>query len=483
MPSFTRILTLPMVVKATTDSDGARVLEGFASSPLEDRQGEVVSQKSLLRSFERTGPIPYFRDHDSRRAIGYVEAASIKDGKLYTRAKIVPPGKMADADDLWALLEIGTPVSQSVGFNPLGTWDDSGDDVDGVWHWGGKDGAKDFEWLELSSVMIGANREADLHMAKGLGLDLTLPTPPAQPPATTDPHELTDPLPVVVRDVVPCPTEWVCPHCDKVIHEKHLAATQRGDDLDWQHRDCGGRVLLPASQSATPPAPAPRHKSWGDLSAEDINRQIDAQLNSPGKIRYWVVELFETYCILSDDNDGKHYRVSFALVDGNVVLGERVEVTQEWVEVRLSYDGVLTQEEREELRFSDDLTAAGKRLEAARNICRHWVKGGRALSPESLDAVLSPMSMIPEILRAGRVLSDKNRTAVLAALEALTEVVQRDDESRASSNKPAAEDTVDDDTTKGITQERDSAPDTAASILDAPWKTERRQRSLLDLPA
>ncbi len=408
MPSFTRILTLPMVVKATTDSDGARVLEGFASSPLEDRQGEVVSQKALLRSFERTGPIPYFRDHDSRRAIGYVEAASIKDGKLYTRAKIVPPGKMADADDLWALLEIGTPVSQSVGFNPLGTWNDSGEDVEGVWHWGGKDGSKDVEWLELSSVMIGANREADLHMAKGLGLDLALPTPPAT---------------------------------------------------------------------------APHHKSWGDLSAEDINRQILAQLNSPGKYRYWITELFETYCILVDSDDGKHYRVAFAIVDGNVVLGERAEVTQEWVEVRLSYDGVLTQEEREELRFADDLTAAGKRLEAARNICRHWVKGGRALSPDALDAVLSPMSMIPEILRAGRVLSDKNRTAVLAALEALTEVVQRDDESRASSNKPAAEEPVDDDTTKGITQERDSAPEKAASILDAPWQTERRQRSLLDLPA
>jgi hypothetical protein len=407
MPSFTRILTLPMVVKATTDSDGARVLEGFASSPLEDRQGEVVSQKALLRSFERTGPIPYFRDHDSRRAIGYVEAASIKDGKLYTRAKIVPPGKMADADDLWALLEIGTPVSQSVGFNPLGTWNDSGEDVEGVWHWGGKDGSKDVEWLELSSVMIGANREADLHMAKGLGLDLALPTPPA---------------------------------------------------------------------------PAHHHKSWGHLSAEDINRQILAQLNTPGKYRYWVDELYETYFILSDSDDGKHYRVSFAIVDGNVVLGERAEVTQEWVEVRLSYDGVLTQEEREELRFADDLTAAGKRLEAARNICRHWVKGGRALSPDALDAVLSPMSMIPEILRAGRVLSDKNRTAVLAAIEALTEVVQRDDESRVSSNKPAAEESVDDDTAKGITQERDSAPNKADSILDAPYVAPRRQRSLLDLP-
>ncbi len=223
----------------------------------------------------------------------------------------------------------------------------------------------------------------------------------------------------------------------------------------------------------TPPATAPHHKSWGDLSAEDINRQILAQLNSPGKYRYWITELFETYCILVDSDDGKHYRVAFAIVDGNVVLGERAEVTQEWVEVRLSYDGVLTQEEREELRFADDLTAAGKRLEAARNICRHWVKGGRALSPDALDAVLSPMSMIPEILRAGRVLSDKNRAAVLAALEALTEVVQRDDESRATaSDKPAAEDTAD----------GTSAPNKADSILDAPYVAPRRQRSLLDLP-
>jgi hypothetical protein len=95
-----------------------------------------------------------------------------------------------------------------------------------------------------------------------------------------------------------------------------------------------------------------------------------------------------------------------------------------------AFNPSTTDAEREELRFNDDLTAASKRFEAARNIVRHWVKGGRALSPDALDLLLSPMGMIPEILRAGRVLSDQNRTACMTARDALTDVLQRDDESR-----------------------------------------------------
>lgn len=408
---YQRFLSIPAEVKASSDSSVRRIV-GTGTSSCLDRQGEHIHPSAVERAMDAfmKNPVMGYA-HDTRMPIGkWTGWRRVKDSIVLEGELLEPGDDLADA--VWRRIEQGVIRGMSVGFNPVGSWSDSGEeDKEGNFWWGGTKGDRDIEILEWSIVPIPANSDAqDLRIAKAIGADTSQP---------------------------------------------------------WLNR----------ADTTT------SHKSWGDLSAEDINRQIDAQLNSPGKIRYWVVELFETYCILSDDNDGKHYRIAFALVDGNVVLGERVEVTQEWVEVRLSYDGVLTQEEREELRFSDDLTAAGKRLEAARNICRHWVKGGRALSPESLDAVLSPMSMIPEILRAGRVLSDKNRTAVLAALEALTEVVQRDDESRASSNKPAAEDTVDDDTTKGITQERDSAPDTAASILDAPWKTERRQRSLLDLPA
>ena len=110
MPSFARILTLPTVTKAVTGDDGARYMEGLASSQEIDRQNEVVSQKALLRAFERN-TVPYFREHDCRRAIGYVERAQLVDGGLSIRAKVVPEGAMADADDLWALLKIGTPVS------------------------------------------------------------------------------------------------------------------------------------------------------------------------------------------------------------------------------------------------------------------------------------------------------------------------------------------------------------------------------------
>lgn len=405
---YQRFLSIPAEVKASSDSSVRRIV-GTGTSACLDRHGEHIHPKSVERAMDAfmRNPVMGYA-HDTRMPIGkWTGWKRVKDTIVLEGELLEPGDELADA--VWRRIEQGVIRGMSIGFNPVGSWSESGEtDEDGNFWWGGTQGDRDIEILEWSIVPIPANSDAqDLRIAKAIGADTSQP--------------------------------WKTP-------------------------------------------PAHHHKSWGHLSAEDINRQILAQLNSPGKYRYWITELFETYCILVDSDDGKHYRVAFAIVDGNVVLGERAEVTQEWVEVRLSYDGVLTQEEREELRFADDLTAAGKRLEAARNICRHWVKGGRALSPDALDAVLSPMSMIPEILRAGRVLSDKNRTAVLAAIEALTEVVQRDDESRVSSNKPAAEESVDDDTAKGITQERDSAPNKADSILDAPYVAPRRQRSLLDLP-
>jgi hypothetical protein len=187
-------------------------------------------------------------------------------------------------------------MSQSIGFNPLpgrkGPWDfsKSGDeDDDGVWHWGGQKGDKDFDLLELSAVTLGANPDADLQLGKSLGLDMRRP--------------------------------WV---------------------HDFDERIVAGIAL------------------------KDV-------------------------------------------------------------------------EDPEELRFLEDACRSLGSLTGMDNILRHWAKEGRALSPELLDALLSPMSKLAEVLKAGRVLSDKNREAVTAAITALQEVLVRDDESRGRGNGSEAE--------------------------------------------
>jgi len=284
---WSRILTLPSETKGLTGEDGARYAEGFVSSMMLDRQREVVHQATLLRAYEARQGMPYLRDHNPEKAVGWTQEWEVWQDKVHVRNKLVPhsteiersPARLF-ADDLFDLLNIGTPVSQSIGFNPVdkADWSKSGEEVNGVWWWGGEKGMFDIEMLETSAVMIGANREADLHMAKGLGLSLDQP--------------------------------------------------------------------------------------WTD-------------------------------------------------------------------------DPALSKEQREDVRFTEDFTVAAGRIEAARNIVRHWVKEGRALSPEILDLLVNPMTMQAEILRAGRMLSDRNREAVQAAYDALGDLLRRDDESPA--RQPAEE--------------------------------------------
>jgi len=299
--AFSRICTMPSEVKALTDdADGARYVEGIASSGALDRHGEVVNQVALHRAFQgafaRTGKgLPYLRDHWTWNVIGKVVDFSLDGDRVVTRAKLLPPGKSQAADELFNILEADIPLSQSIGFNPLpgrNAWDFSrsgGEDDDGVWHWGGPQGDKDFDLLELSAVTIGANMDADLQLGKSLGLAMDRP--------------------------------W----------------------LRKEDRIIAGVAL--------------------------------ADLEDP-----------------------------------------------------------------EELRFYDDLDRALKALIGIDNIARHWLKEGRALSPETLEALMSPIISIADVLKAGRVLSDRNREAVIAAKAALDDVLARDDASRSRGQEDAMDD-------------------------------------------
>jgi len=185
--AFQRICTVPSEVKAVVAPDGSRYVEGVASSATRDRQGEIVNQAALERAFKsafgRTGKgLPYLRDHWTSSVVGKVVEYELREGSIWTKAKLVPHGLLPAADELVTLLEADIPMSQSIGFNPIpsrkGPWDfsKSGDeDDDGVWHWGGREGDKDFDLLELSAVTMGANPDADLQLGKSLGLDMRRP--------------------------------------------------------------------------------------------------------------------------------------------------------------------------------------------------------------------------------------------------------------------------------------------------------------------
>ena len=170
-------------VKFDKQEDGSRTITGVASSARQDRQKEVVNPRCLLRQLKKAqderGGLILTWQHRLDMPLGYVTDFGQKDGKVWTTSKVLPEGKRAECDLLISLLEIGAPFSQSLGFNSIDRSDlgKSGDyDGDHVWHWGGTgDGVKDIDLIELAAVTVGANQDATLHLAKGMGLDTDLP--------------------------------------------------------------------------------------------------------------------------------------------------------------------------------------------------------------------------------------------------------------------------------------------------------------------
>lgn len=166
-------------------------------------------------------------------------------------------------------------------------------------------------------------------------------------------------------------------------------------------------------------------KGWGGLSSDAIMSQISNQLNPGSSDDLWnwyVYELYETYCIARDYPNDKWFRIEFAILNGAVVLGERQEVIRQWETVKSGEDS-----ETRAVRNLEKLAQAAVSLD---NITRHWAKTGGGPSAEMAETAARSIVAAGSIVKAGRVLSAANRGAVEGAVEALQEVLAKDDASR-----------------------------------------------------
>lgn len=146
-------------------SEDSRVIEGIASTPRPDRQGDVVEP---LGATYRT-PMPLLLDHDSRQAVGHVEIAKASKDGITFKARIVKidePGELKDlTDKAWLLVKHRLRAAVSIGFRAL----EGGVEIM-------KDGGYRFtswEWLELSLVSIPAQSDAVVFEAKSLDAAFT----------------------------------------------------------------------------------------------------------------------------------------------------------------------------------------------------------------------------------------------------------------------------------------------------------------------
>jgi HK97 family phage major capsid protein/HK97 family phage prohead protease len=143
-----------------------RVIEGFATTPTPDRNGDIVDPAGA----EFTLPIPLLWQHDQTRPVGDVfEVRPGPDG-IYIRAKFAKvdePGTLRDRlDEAWQSVKARLVRGLSIGFKPIGTPTRI---AGGGYH------IKRWMWGELSAVTIPMNVAATITAIKSAATGDHLP--------------------------------------------------------------------------------------------------------------------------------------------------------------------------------------------------------------------------------------------------------------------------------------------------------------------
>jgi HK97 family phage major capsid protein/HK97 family phage prohead protease len=131
----------------------ARTIEGFASTPELDRQGDSMDPAGA----KFTLPLPLIWQHKADKPIGRVIAANVTDAGIYIKAK-VSQGVLPYIEEAWALLKSGLVSGLSIDWRPLSppTFKN------------GTSRYSSWELLGLSTVTLPANRSATIRLVKSI---------------------------------------------------------------------------------------------------------------------------------------------------------------------------------------------------------------------------------------------------------------------------------------------------------------------------
>ncbi len=138
-------------VKAVERAD-ARWIEGWATTPAEDRMGDVVLPEGAVYRL----PLPLLFAHKHDEPIGSVAEAFVTKAGIRIRAKLT--AGVARAEEVWRLLNDGALTAVSIGFGVLKSSPLPN---------GGLRFDK-WDWHELSVVSVPANSEARISVGKSL---------------------------------------------------------------------------------------------------------------------------------------------------------------------------------------------------------------------------------------------------------------------------------------------------------------------------
>ena len=145
-------------VKGMTDDSDFVYVEGIASTPTIDRQGDSVDPMGA----KFATPMPLLWQHDSQKPVGHMTFARPTKSGIPFKAqipKISEAGTLKDrVDEAIHSLKYGLVSAVSIGFKILKDGFEVMDN--GGWN------IKQWEWLELSLVTVPANSEAVISAVK-----------------------------------------------------------------------------------------------------------------------------------------------------------------------------------------------------------------------------------------------------------------------------------------------------------------------------
>lgn len=151
-----RALDFPMQHAKAYEENGARIIEGIATTPRVDRAGDTIDP--LGAEFEL--PLTLLWQHDPRDPIGEVVSAEVTPEGIRFRAEVTGPG-IAEIDTYWQKLQRGLVKSLSIGFRAKSPPKQTRTG----YHY------KETELLELSCVTIGANPDCRITAIKAFEID------------------------------------------------------------------------------------------------------------------------------------------------------------------------------------------------------------------------------------------------------------------------------------------------------------------------
>ena len=137
-----------------------RLVEGYASTPQLDRQGDVL----LSAGAEFELPMPLLWQHQQDKPIGHVLEAHVSGKGIRIKAQIAK-NVLPYIDEAWALIQAGLVRGFSVGWMPRSAPSRTKD--------GGMQYAR-WLWGETSAVTVPANATATIDLIKSLDADPAL---------------------------------------------------------------------------------------------------------------------------------------------------------------------------------------------------------------------------------------------------------------------------------------------------------------------